>query len=336
MFSKRLNYTVRLTNPTSIASMQTVGATGAIHMGGRFLKAHYPAWQGSDCKVYLPKDTWGMEYSSSYSLRCSLNYFPVNHRNLFKTLGIQLVDLPYYDPSIKSLNWNAFKAAIESLPPKSVVLIQTNAHNPTGCDPTPSQWQELIQVFLTRRHFAFLDSAYLGLVSGDSDSDASTIGMFEAAGVPLLLAATFGKSFGLYGERVGMLSVIAPNPEIKARMQKQMALLARSETGSSPAFGAKIVEVALGDEKIKAVWAEDVKGIATELRRRRQVLRNELELVGTPGQWDFLTRQVGMFSWVVLIVMLSSSAVDPLTVSQIPRPYAIPAGIFADGESSLH
>ena len=169
-------------------------------------------------------------------------------------------------------------------------------------------------------------------MSGDPDSDASTIGMFEAAGVPLLLAATFGKSFGLYGERVGMLSVIAPNPEIKARMQKQMALLARPETGSSPAFGAKIVEVALGDEKIKAVWAEDVKGIATELRRRRQVLRNELELVGTPGQWDFLTRQVGMFSWVVLIVMLSSSAVDPLTVSQIPRPYAIPAGIFADGE----
>lgn len=282
MFSKRLNYTVRLTNPTSIASMQTVGATGAIHMGGRFLKAHYPAWQGSDCKVYLPKDTW------------------VNHRNLFKTLGIQLVGLPYYDPSIKSLNWNAFKAAIESLPPKSVVLIQTTAHNPTGCDPTPSQWQELIQVFLTRRHFAFLDSAYLGLVSGDPDLDASTISMFEAAGVPLLLAATFGKSFGLYGERVGMLSVIAPNPEIKARMQKQMALLARSETGSSPAFGAKIVEVVLGDEKIKAVWAEDVKGIATELRRRRQVLRNELELVGTPGQWDFLTRQVGMFSYLDL------------------------------------
>lgn len=220
----------------------------------------------------------------------------VNHHNLFKTLGIELVDLPYYDPTIKNLNWSAYKAAIESLPSQSVILIQTAAHNPTGCDPAPEQWQELIQIFLSKGHFAFLDSAYLGLISGDVDEDASTIRMFEAAGVPLLLAATFGKSFGLYGERVGMLSVIAPSPEVRNRMHKQMALLARSELGSSPAFGAKIVEVILGDEKIKHTWVSDVKGVALDLKQRRRSLRDQLELLKAPGEWEFLTRQVGMFS----------------------------------------
>ncbi|KAJ5095774.1 hypothetical protein NUU61_005130 [Penicillium alfredii] len=263
-----------------VASMQAVGATGAIHMGGRFLKDHYPAWKGSDHKIYLSKDTW------------------VNHRNVFRTLDIQPIELPYYDPSTKSLNWTAFKDSIASLPTQSVVLLQTAAHNPTGCDPTPEQWKELIQIFLARRHFAFLDAAYLGLVSGDPDVDANTIRLFEAAGVPLLLAGTFGKSFGLYGERVGMLSVIAPSPEIKARMQKQMTLLARSETGSSPAFGARIVETVWGDEAIKKVWIKDVKGIADELRRRRQTLKDELARLGTPGKWDFLTQQVGMFSYL--------------------------------------
>ncbi|KAL6892074.1 aspartate aminotransferase [Trichoderma evansii] len=261
-----------------IASMQAVGATGAIHMGARFLKAHYPAWQQSDCAIYLAKDTWA------------------NHCNVFQTLGIQAVDLPYYNASTKSLDWSRYREAIEGLPPRSVILLQTAAHNPTGCDPTPEQWQELIQIFVARNYFAFLDSSYLGLVSGDAEEDASVIRMFQAAGVPLLLAATFGKTFGLYGERVGMLSIVAPNSEVRGRIRKQMALLIRSETGASPAFGARVVQEILGDYKIRAAWEQDIKAIAVDLKHRRQMLRDELELLETPGNWEFLTRQAGMFS----------------------------------------
>lgn len=277
--------------------MQAVGATGAIHMGARFLKAHYPAWQQqSDCTIYLAKDTWGLYHGPVPHALASLSHHIANHCNVFQTLGIQAVDLPYYNASTKSLDWSRYRESLESLPPRSVILLQTAAHNPTGCDPTPEQWQELIQIFVARNYFAFLDSSYLGLVSGDAEEDASVIRMFQAARVPLLLAATFGKTFGLYGERVGMLSIVAPNAEVRERIRKQMALLVRSETGASPAFGARVVQEILGDSKIRAAWEQDIKAIAVDLKQRRQMLRDELELLETPGNWEFLTRQVGMFS----------------------------------------
>jgi aspartate aminotransferase len=141
-----------------------------------------------------------------------------------------------------------------------------------------------------------LDAAYLGLVSGDPQRDARSIRIFADAGVPLLLAGTFGKSFGLYGERVGILSVIAPSQGVKSGMQKQMILLARSETGASPSFGAKLVEIILKDKAIRKTWECDLANIATDLKRRRKGLKDELQLLGTPGNWDFLTDQVGMFS----------------------------------------
>ncbi|ODA81072.1 hypothetical protein RJ55_04034 [Drechmeria coniospora] len=268
-----------LTKLQRVASMQTVGATGAIHMGGRFLQMHYPPWLGqNNSTIYMPKETW------------------VNHRSLVKTLGIQPHDLPYYNASVKSLDWERYKSAVESLPRQSVILVQTGAHNPTGSDPTRDQWVQLIQIFVARGHFAFLDCAYLGLASGDAEADASVIRMFVTATVPLLLAATFGKSFGLYGERVGMLSVIAPNTEVRGKIQKQMVLMARSETGSCPSFGAKVVETVLGDDLIKNQWSEDVNGVAASLQNRRQILRHSLERLRTPGDWNFITQQVGMFS----------------------------------------
>ena len=204
--------------------------------------------------------------------------------------------MPYYKPSIKAVDFTAFKASLLDIPPGSVVLLQTAAHNPTGCDLASSQWAELSEIFLARRHLAFLDSAYLGLVSGDVERDSRAVHCFEAAGVPLLLATTFGKSFGLYGERVGMLSVVAPSRETKRRIESQMILLARSETGCSPGFGARVVEEVLSSPELTTVWKADLKGVAEELQRRRRVLRDELSSLRTPGDWNFLTEQVGMFS----------------------------------------
>ena len=222
----------------------------------------------------------------------------VNYRNVFSGLGIECVDLPYYNSSTRTLDFDSFRTAIENLPLCSVVVLQTSAHNPTGCDPSIDQWLELAQLFLSRRHFAFLDSAYLGLVSGSPDSvlDTGSIRIFAESGVPMLLAATFGKCFSLYGERVGILSLPAPSQEIRKRMQKQMILLARSQTGASPSFGAKIVEIILTDRELKVQWEGDLNEIATELRSRRKLLKEELEVLQTPGEWGFITDQVGMFS----------------------------------------
>ena len=222
----------------------------------------------------------------------------VNYRNVFREIGIECVDLPYYNSSTKTLDFHSFKTAIESLPLCSVVILQTSAHNPTGCDPSIDQWVELTQTFLNRRHFAFLDSAYLGLVSGDPQSsfDSGSIRSFAESGVPMLLAATFGKCFGLYGERVGILSLPGPSQEVRERMQRQMILLARSETGASPSFGAKIVEIILTDRELRNQWENDLGEMARQLKSRRKLLRQELECLGTPGEWDFITNQVGMFS----------------------------------------
>ena len=222
----------------------------------------------------------------------------MNYRNIFGALGLECVDLPYYDNSTRTLDFDNYKAAIMNLPVCSVVILQVSAHNPTGCDPSIDQWLELSQIFLHRGHFAFLDSAYLGLVSGNPDSvlDTGSIRLFAESGVPMLLAATFGKCFSLYGERVGFLSMPAPSRDIQKRMQKHMVLLARSQTRASPSFGAKIVEIILTDRELKKQWEGDLNEIATELRNRRRLLKEELRFLQTPGEREFITEQVGMFS----------------------------------------
>ncbi|KAF8580284.1 aspartate aminotransferase [Ramaria rubella] len=263
-----------------IASVQTLGASGACHVGALFLKYHYGPWKADvPRKVYIPAESW------------------VNHPNVFSFLGLVPEPLPYYDPATRALGFDALVDALVALPRQSVVVLQTCAQNPTGCDPSPAQWRALANTFLAHGHFAFLDAAYLGFVTGDAHADAECIRVFADAGVPLLLAATYGKAFGLYGERVGILSVVAPNEEVAKRVEKQMKLLVRAETGATPGFGARIVETILADPELKRAWGEDVQAIAGQLRERRRRLRQILEEeLKTPGSWKHVTEQVGMFS----------------------------------------
>ena len=179
---------------------------------------------------------------------------------------------------------------------QSVIVLQSSSQNPTGCDPTTTQWHQLARTFKIRNHFAYFDAAYLGFVSGCAHTDFESIRIFADAGIPLLIAATYGKAFGLYGERVGFLSIVAPSEEVGKRIETQMKLLARAETGAMPAFGARIVEIILGDGGLKRIWEGEVKGVSEELRERRRLLRVALERMGTSGKWTFLTDQVGMFS----------------------------------------
>ncbi|KZP33460.1 aspartate aminotransferase [Athelia psychrophila] len=270
-----------LLKPNRIASMQALGASGACHMGTLFLKLHYGPWNtGAACrKVYIPAESW------------------TNHVNVFTFLGVEAASLPYYDSLTGTLAFSALNDAITALPPQSVVVLQTCAQNPTGCDPNLAQWRELAATFVSGGHFAFFDAAYSGFVSGSAYTDAECVRIFAAAGVPLLLAATYGKAFGLYGERVGILSITAPTAEIATRMEQQMQLLARAETGAMPIFGAMVVETILKDPQLHETWKEDVRSIATQMRERRSILRNLLEHeLQTPGDWKRITEQVGMFS----------------------------------------
>ena len=239
----------------------------------------------------------------------------MNHPNVFSHVGIEPVALPYYNASTHALDADALTAAIVALPRQSVIVLQTSGNNPTGCDPTPSEWRMLAQTFRACGHFAFLDAAYLGFVSGSADADCEAIHIFVEAEVPLLVAATYGKAFGLYGERVGILSVTAPSAPVAERIEKQMKLLARAETGAMPAFGAKILETILGDAEMKRVWEDDLRDMAGQFVERRARLKDLLDGLGTPGNWSFIKEQAGMFTWVLRLL----PDFGMLTVRQVHR-----------------
>jgi aspartate aminotransferase len=214
---------------------------------------------------------------------------------VFQSVGLQTETLPWYNRATGSLDSAALLAAIQRLPAQSVVVLQTVGNNPTGCDPSPDEWAQLTQALAAGHHFAFLDVAYPGFVSGCFAQDCAPIRRLAAAGVPLMVAASFGKAFGLYGERVGLLAVPVPGEDLARRVERQMKRLARAETGAQPAFGAAIVETILTDGRLRAVWEDDLRGMAEQMRERRERLCGELERLRSPHDWRFVVEQVGMF-----------------------------------------
>ncbi|KAL9597946.1 MAG: hypothetical protein Q9179_004085 [Wetmoreana sp. 5 TL-2023] len=248
-------------------------------MGASFLRRFYgPYAEGQiDKTVYMPTETW------------------VNHANVFRHHGFETASLPYYSHPTHSVDAKALHDAIDALPPQSIIVLQVCGNNPTGCDLTFSEWETLANTFVARGHFAFLDVSYMGFVTGDAEADCAPIRLFAEKGIPLLVAATYGKSFGLYGERVGHLCITAPSTAVAARMKDQMKLLARAETGAMPRFGALIVSTILTDERLKRVWETDVQEIARQLNDRRAILRRILEELEVAGDWSFITEQKGMF-----------------------------------------
>lgn len=271
-------------------------------MGALFLKHHYEPYQtGQAGKVYIPAETWGKWHSCSlFFLGSVTDTLPANHHNIFQVVGFETATLPWYDPQTHLLDEEGLLAAIETLPPRSIIVLQTAGNNPTGCDPNITAWHRLAEAFSAGKHFAFLDVAYPGFVTGNFEADCAPIRIFAEAGIPLLAAGTFGKSFGLYGERVGLLAIPAPSQEITSRIEGQMKLLARAETGAQPAFGAAIVQTILADQNLRGLWEQDLRHMAEQLEKRRRCLVDELQKLQTPGRWDFINSQAGMF-WYVFI-----------------------------------
>ncbi|KGO38572.1 Pyridoxal phosphate-dependent transferase, major region, subdomain 2 [Penicillium expansum] len=275
----------RLLREKRIVSAQTLGASGGCHVGAVFLKNNYGPWkENGNAEIFLPSDTW------------------LNHPFVFQSQGIKPSLLPYFSSKTNTFDFQKFSEAIKSLPTQSVVLLQSGAQNPTGCDPSLDQWRELASIFLERGHLAFFDAAYPGFASGDIDTDLQGARLFAEQEVPLVFVSTYGKAFGLYSERVGVLSVLVPNEETGKRVEAQLSLLARAESGAPPDFGSKIVETVLSDEALQRQWRQEVRDMANQLKHRRAALREALEKFETPGSWRHITEQNGMFSYVGLSV----------------------------------
>ncbi|KAN0062557.1 Aspartate aminotransferase, cytoplasmic [Thecaphora frezii] len=268
-----------------VASVQTISGTGANHLGAVFLSRFYGFEKfGVERQIYISNPTWA------------------NHKAIFNSVGIKPVDYPYYDPKTIALDFDGFTNTLRSAKNQSVFLLHACAHNPTGVDPTPEQWQKIADIFVEKSHFAFFDCAYQGFASGDLDRDASAVRHFVARkSIPLLICQSFAKNAGLYGERVGALHVVSATPEQSAAVLSQLAVIQRAEISNPPAFGARVVKMILTDPQLYAQWQADVREMAGRIIDMRQRLFDLLtKKLQTPGNWDHILKQIGMFTFLGL------------------------------------
>lgn len=261
-----------------VAAVQTLSGTGACRLVGEFIAR----FMGKGKDMYMPDPTWG------------------NHIPIMKNSGLEVPKYRYFDPKTKGFNFEGMLADVLSVKGGSAFLVHACAHNPTGCDPTRKQWDELSQAFLSKKHIVFFDSAYQGFASGDSEVDAYSIRKFVSDGNQIILGQSYAKNFGLYGERVGALSVVTSSPEETERVNSQLKLLVRPMYSNPPIYGARIVQEILSDPVLKKQWAVECKGMADRIISMRHALRSELEKLGSKVPWGHITDQIGMFAFTGL------------------------------------
>ena len=227
-----------------------------------------------------------------------------NHHQVFTNVGLTLASYPYWDPDTKGLNIVGMLQALEKAPEHSLILLHACAHNPTGVDPTQDQWRQIAEVMKRRNLFPFFDTAYQGFASGDLAKDGWSIRYFIEQGFELIIAQSYAKNFGLYGQRAGCFHyVAAPGAgaaEQTTRVGSQLSILQRSEISNPPIYGARIASLVLNDATLFAQWEENLCTMSSRIIDMRKALRGRLEQLGTPGTWNHITDQIGMFSFTGL------------------------------------
>nr|WP_314487238.1 amino acid aminotransferase [uncultured Pseudomonas sp.] len=289
-----------------IATVQTVGGSGALKVGADFLKRYFPQSQ-----VWVSNPTWD------------------NHRAIFEGAGFTVNTYPYFDAGTRGLDFAGMLATLRGLAKHSVVLLHPCCHNPTGVDLDPQQWQQVVEVVKAGELIAFLDIAYQGFGEG-LEQDAFAIREMARAGVPCLVSNSFSKIFSLYGERVGGLSVVSDDTDSAQRVLGQLKATVRRNYSSPPCHGARLVAGVLGDAALNAGWAAEVEAMRQRILDMRQGLVDQLaELL--PGQdFQFLLRQRGMFSYTGFSVAQVQRLRDEFGVYLIDSGRVCMAGLRKD------
>ncbi|MHA1020444.1 aromatic amino acid transaminase [Enterobacter mori] len=267
-----------------VATIQTLGGSGALKVGADFLKKYFP-----DSGVWVSDPTWE------------------NHVAIFEGAGFKVATYPWFDSETNGVRVEALLEKLNTLPERSIVLLHPCCHNPTGADLTHAQWDAVIEVLKARNLIPFLDIAYQGFGAGMED-DAYAIRAVASAGLPALVSNSFSKIFSLYGERVGGLSVVCEDAEAAGRVLGQLKATVRRIYSSPPNFGAQVVATVLGDENLKASWLAEVEAMRKRILSMRQELVNVLKEAVPGHNFDYLLKQRGMFSYTGL----SAAQVDRL------------------------
>ena len=259
-----------------VATAQALGGTGALKVGADYLKRLLP-----DSTVYISDPSWE------------------NHRAIFESSGFAVESYPYYDAATRGVNFGAMKAKLSSLPAGAIVVLHACCHNPTGADLSPAQWQETIETIRARGLVAFLDMAYQGFADGIAE-DALALNLFAASGLQFFLSSSFSKSFSLYGERVGALSIVTAAREESARVMSQIKRVIRSNYSNPPSHGGAVVAAVLASPELRQMWEDELAGMRLRIRAMRSSLVEKLAAKGTSQDFSFIIKQRGMFSYTGL------------------------------------
>ena len=254
-------------------TVQALGGTGALKVGADFLRRFAPGAQ-----LWISDPSWE------------------NHRALFEGAGFKVNAYPYYDAPTRGLDFAGMRAALETLPAGSIVLLHACCHNPTGVDPTAAQWGEIISIVRARGLIPFVDLAYQGFGDG-LDADGAVVRKFAATPGPLLVSSSFSKSFSLYGERVGALSVVAGDKDEAGRVLSQLKRLIRANYSNPPTHGGQIVTTVLCSPELRALWEAELATMRDRIKLMRATLVETLHERVPGADFRFMLTQRGMFSY---------------------------------------
>ncbi len=256
-----------------VATVQAIGGTGGLKIGADFLRQLNPA-----AKVLISDPSWE------------------NHRALFAQAGFTVESYPYYDAAKRGVNFEAMLAALNGAAAGTVVVLHACCHNPTGYDITPAQWDQVVAACKARNLVPFLDMAYQGFGHGIAE-DGAVIGKFVAAGLTFLVSTSFSKSFSLYGERVGALSVLCADKDEAARVLSQLKIMIRTNYSNPPTHGGTVVATVLGTPELRALWEKELAEMRVRIKQMRGALVEKLKAAGVKQDMSFITDQIGMFSY---------------------------------------
>ena len=259
-----------------VVTAQALGGTGALKVGADYLKRLLPG-----ATVYISDPSWE------------------NHRAIFETAGFPVDSYPYYDATTRGVNFAAMKSCLNTLQAGSIIVLHACCHNPTGADLSEAQWREIIEVIQARGLVPFIDMAYQGFADGIAE-DALALNLFVASGLQFFVSTSYSKSFSLYGERVGALSVITASKNESARVLSQIKRMIRSNYSNPPTHGGAVVAAVLGSPELRQMWEAELVVMRERIKTMRSSLVEKLKAKGVAQDFSFVIKQRGMFSYTGL------------------------------------
>lgn len=257
-------------------TLQTLGGTGALKVAADFLRR-----LNGKAAVWISDPSWE------------------NHRALFEAAGFTVKTYPYYDPPTRGLNFSGMVAALESVPAGDIVVLHACCHNPTGVDLQPEQWTRVIDVVRARGIVPVLDIAYQGFAEG-LDADGAVVRRFAEVCCPVFVATSYSKSFGLYGERIGALSVVTASKDESARVLSQLKRVVRTNYSNPPTYGGQIVASVLTTPELRAMWERELGEMRDRIKSMRRALVEKVQAQARGADFSFVLRQRGLFSYTGL------------------------------------